>query len=113
MVRQKQHECAVAVHNNVSSSTAEFIARSRYLVHLDHTIYLVHKPETRKESNCSCEQKKHKDHDGCVSKVEQSARESSDSQLGHKVMDTVAKEIYGCKTTCQERSPPPVVVLST
>lgn len=60
----------------------------------------------------TCEQKKHKDHNGCVSEVEQSARESRDCEFGHEVMDTVAKEVNGCEATGQEGPPPPVVILN-
>ena len=59
----------------------------------------------------TCKQEEDKHHNEGIAKVEESAGESLNLQLGHVVMYTVDEEIHGGEATGQERAPPPVIVL--
>lgn len=43
------------------------------LVHLDHTVDLIYKPEAGEEANCTCEEEEDEDHNQRVSEVEEGA----------------------------------------
>lgn len=51
------------------------------LVHLDHTVDLIYKPEAGEEANCTCEEEEDEDHNHSVSKVEDGAGSSNYLQL--------------------------------
>ncbi|RUS91111.1 hypothetical protein EGW08_001136, partial [Elysia chlorotica] len=48
-----------------------------------------------------------------VAEVEQSIHKATHLQLGEEEVHTVEEEVDGCEARCQERPPPPMVVLST
>lgn len=56
------------------------------------------------------EEKKHNDEG--VTEIQEGTGCSMNLQLGHKIVNTVSKEVHRGETTGQERTPPPVVVLS-
>ena len=59
------------------------------------------------------EQEEQEDHDDRVAEVEEGTREAADLCLGVVIVDTVEEEVDGGETRCEERPPPPVVVLQT
>lgn len=83
------------------------------LVHLDHAVNLIYKPEAGEEANGTCKEEEDEDHNHCVTKVEDSTGRSNNLQLRKEVMHSINKQIDRCEAAGQEGTPPPVVVLST
>lgn len=82
-------------------------------VHFDHTVDLPREPETGEKSNGSCEQKEAKDHDTCVTEVQECRSAPGYLQLGDEIVNTINGEVESREATCKEASPPPVVILCT
>jgi len=81
------------------------------LIHFDNTIDLSYKPKAGEEANCSSEEEEEENHDKRVAEVEQSGNCALNGQFGHEVVNTVHKQIERGETTCEIRSPPPMIIL--
>lgn len=81
------------------------------LVHLHDAVDLANEPEASEESYRTGQQEEQEHHDQRVAKVQEGRGGVLDLQLGGEVVATVDEQIDRRKAGCQERSPPPVVVL--
>lgn len=86
---------------------------SYQLVNVDDTVDFSDEPETGKKADSTCEQESNEGHDESVAKEEEGVEKAFHLQLWYVVVDAIQEEVEGRETTRQERSPPPVVVLST
>lgn len=69
--------------------------------------------EERVHKLLTCEEEEDKDHNHCVSKVEDGAGSSYYLQLWEEVVHSIDEQIDCCEAAGQEGAPPPVVVLDT
>jgi len=83
------------------------------LVDLDAAVNLPDKEERREESNRAAEDKEHQTHDRRPSKVQDHTRERLDLQCREIVHDRVQEDVDRRSTTCEEGTPPPMVIFGT
>lgn len=99
--------CELCMHHPMVSDA------SHKLVNMDDAVDFGDEPEAGEEADGTCEQEDDEGHDECVAKEEESVEKAFHLQLRDIVVDAVQEEVEGRETARQERSPPPVVVLST
>lgn len=102
------------------------------LVHFHHRIDFADEPKAGEETDCACwkinqssqsskniyfcyaltgKKEEEEYHDERVPKIEECRRGVGDFQFGDEVMHAVKKQVKGCKSTGQEATPPPVIIL--
>ena len=86
---------------------------SGWLVNLDDSVDLSHKPEAGRESYGTCEQEEEGHHDGAVAEVEDCGHKARDVQLRDEVVDAVQEKVERSAAAHQVAAPSPVVVLCT
>ena len=86
--------------------------RESGLVDLDARVDLLREPEAGQEAARAREQKQPDADEAHVAEVEH-VREPLVRAQSPEVVDAIRKHVEGCRTTGQERPPPPAVVLAT
>ena len=59
----------------------------------------------------TCKNKDHDKHNGCITEVENCRSHSFHGELIEVKMNRIDEEIYSSEARCEERSPPPSVIL--
>ena len=74
-------------------------------------IFLISLSEHVESVKPTCSDEEEENNDSSVAKIEQCVHKATHLQFGEEEMHAVKEEVDGSETRCQERSPPPVVIL--